>query len=438
MNFNVTRSQRTYDHRLRDLVRVSDNRNIVADFGVPRSTALGWLRGEYGSVVAADVFDMDQVRLQQEILALRRRVRILGAIIGLHLAIVRILDVRLDWTRLPEGTAKTRLLRAIDRAQGVLWLRGALRVLCLSRSRYHQWRQAEQICELDDQASCPRSTPTRLTAVEVLTMKEMTEAPEYRHVSTGRLAILAQRLGRVFAAPATWYKLVRERAWRRPRGRIHPAKPKHGIRACMPDELWHVDMTVIRLLDGTKVYLHAVIDNFSRRILAWRVTDGFAVATTVTILDDAVRGAVTRDESPTVVADAGVENVNAGVDGLIETGLLRRVLALRDVTFSNSMIEAWWRILKHQWLFLNTLDSVETVSRLVDFYVKAHNSEIPHSAFRGRTPDEIYYGWGQGVPAQLEGAKRQARAARLRANQATWCGVCSQPTLTTTTTLAVA
>ena len=178
MNVKVTRSQRTYEHRSRDLARVSGNPNIVADFGVPRSSALGWRRGEYGSVVTADVFDMDQVRLQQEILALRGRVRILGAIIRLHLAILGILDVRLDWTRLPEGTAKTRLLRAIDRAQGVLSLQGALRVLCLSRSRYHQWRQAEQICELDDQASCPRSTPTRLTAVEVLSMKEMPEAPE--------------------------------------------------------------------------------------------------------------------------------------------------------------------------------------------------------------------------------------------------------------------
>ena len=150
MKFNVTRSQRTYDHRLRDLVRISGNPNIVADLGVPRSTALGWLRGEYGSVVTADVFDMNQVKLQQEILALRHRLRILGAIIRLHLAILRTLNVRLDWTRLPEGTAKTQLLRAIDRGQGVFSLRGALRVLCLSRSRYHQWRQAEQICELDD------------------------------------------------------------------------------------------------------------------------------------------------------------------------------------------------------------------------------------------------------------------------------------------------
>jgi putative transposase len=40
--------------------------------------------------------------------------------------------------------------------------------------------------------------------------------------------------------------------------------------------MWHIDATVIRLLDGTRAYLHAVTDNFSRRILAWRVADTFA------------------------------------------------------------------------------------------------------------------------------------------------------------------
>ena len=101
------------------------------------------------------------------------------------------------------------MLRAIDRAQGALSLRGALSVLHLSPSRYHQWRRAEQVCELDDEVSCPQSTPTRLTAAEILAMKQMVEPPEYRHVPTSRLAILAQRLGKVFAAPATWYKLAR-------------------------------------------------------------------------------------------------------------------------------------------------------------------------------------------------------------------------------------
>ena len=47
-----------------------------------------------------------------------------------------------------------------------------------------------------------------------------------------------------------------------------------------------------------------------------------------------------------MLADAGVENVNAQVDNLITAGVLRRVLALTELKFSNSMIEAWWRSLK--------------------------------------------------------------------------------------------
>ena len=162
-----------------------------------------------------------------------------GAFIRLLVALLRALDVRLAGTRLPEGAAKARPMRAIDRVQGILSLRVVLRILRLSPSRYHQWRRAERVCELDDEASCPRSTPRRLTAAEVLAIKEIVESPEYRHVPTGRLAILAQRLGRVFVAPTTWYRLVRERAWRRPRARIHPAKLRNGVRAATPDEVYY-------------------------------------------------------------------------------------------------------------------------------------------------------------------------------------------------------
>src|SRR6185295_11051488 len=124
---------------------------------------------------------------------------------------------------------------------------------------------------------------------------------------------------------------------------------------------WHIDTTVIRLLDGSRVYLHAVIDNFSRRILAWRVAETFAPANSVAVLVEAGQGATPSATTPVVLADAGVENVNAQVDELITTGVLRRVLAFTELKFSNSMIEAWWRSLKHQWLFLHSLDSVTTV-----------------------------------------------------------------------------
>jgi len=68
---------------------------------------------------------------------------------------------------------------------------------------------------------------------------------------------------------------------------VHPGKPKVGVRTTRADEIWHIDTTVIRLLDGTRTYLHAVIDNFSRRILAWRIADTFAPVSSVAVLLDA-------------------------------------------------------------------------------------------------------------------------------------------------------
>jgi transposase InsO family protein len=267
-------------------------------------------------------------------------------------------------------------------------------------------------------------SPHRLTPSEIQVIEDMVTSPDYRHVPTGTLAVLGQRLGKVWASTSTWYRLVRRFGWRRPRLRVHPAKPKIGLRTTCPDETWHIDTTVIRLLDGTRAYVHAVIDNFSRRILAWRVADTFAPGNSVAVLLEASRGATTSETTPLVLADAGVENVNAQVDELITTGVLRRVLAFTELKFSNSLIEAWWRSLKHQWLFLHPLDNVATVRRLVAFYVDQHNRVLPHSAFRGQTPDEMYFGTGDAVPEDLSSRAATARHTRHEANRAATCGTC--------------
>ena len=164
--------------------------------------------------------------------------------------------------------------------------------------------------------------------------------------------------------------------------------------------------------------------NFSRRILAWRVADTFAPVNSVAVLVEASRGATPSEATPVVLADAGVENVNAQVDELITTGVLRRVLAFTDLKFSNSIIEAWWGSLKHQCLFLHSLDSVSTVRRLVAFYVDQHNRVLPHSAFQGQTPDEMYFGTGGAVPADLQSDAAATRRTRVEANRSASCEIC--------------
>jgi len=69
---------------------------------------------------------------------------------------------------------------------------------------------------------------------------------------------------------------------------------------------------MIRLLDGTRAYLHAVIDNFSRRVLGWRVADTFAPGSTVAVLLEATRGTTRTASTPVVVADAAWKRQRAG------------------------------------------------------------------------------------------------------------------------------
>ena len=402
------RTQQRYDHRLRQLVQSTGNVDLARQYGVPASTARGWLQKSAVDVVTLDVLNQETVQLQNEVLQLRKRLTRLITLLRLIVTALKISEFSMDRMRIPEGKKKQRLLNAIDKSRIHFSLRAVLRVISLSNSRYKAWQNGDPCC-LDDQTTCPRKIPQQLTPQEVSTIRDMVTSYEYRHVPTGTLARLAQRLGKVFVSATTWYRLVREHKWRRGRQPVYPAKPKTGIRATRATEIWHVDMTLIRLLDVSRAYLHAVIDNFSRRILAWQVRESFHPAVTAQLLLNASRNV---DTQANVVVDRGVENFNKAVDQVVETKLLKRLLAQTDIRFSNSFIESWWRVLKHQWLYLNHLDSVTNVQKLVSFYVEQHNQYLPHSAFDAQTPDEMYFGTGAEIPKQLEEDRVAARTAR--------------------------
>ncbi len=108
------------------------------------------------------------------------------------------------------------------------------------------------------------------------------------------------------------------------------------------------------------------------------------------------------------------------------TAIAARVLAQVEIPESNSMIGAFWRSLRHQWLYLHDLDSLATVRRLVDFYIAEHNAVIPHAAFDGQTPDEIYFD-RPSVASELSARRTAARSARLDLNRSRSCEVCRPP-----------
>jgi hypothetical protein len=113
------------------------------------------------------VADLTEPELRQEILKLQRRVEKLAALLRLALALLRASGFRLSGERLPDGPTKLWIPRAVDGARDCMPLRAILRFLGLSPTRFQAWRRRQTACALDDQSSCPRTTPHRLTLPEV-------------------------------------------------------------------------------------------------------------------------------------------------------------------------------------------------------------------------------------------------------------------------------
>ena len=69
-----------------------------------------------------------------------------------------------------------------------------------------------------------------------------------------------------------------------------------------------------------------------------------------------------------------------------------------------------------------------TLQKLIEFYVDEHNIRFPHSAFRGQTPNEMYFDTGNHIPKELEASRKAARESRMEVNRTASCPTCEQRT----------
>lgn len=122
-------------------------------------------------------------------------------------------------------------------------------------------------------------------------------------------------------------------------------------------------MTVVNLSPDRKLYIQAVFDNFSRYVLAWRVSDSISAAGTVAVLALAKKNALEMGELITVLTDPGTENNNQLVERYTLSQNMQRVLARVEVHYSNSMIESLFRMLKNNFLYHQNIRNIEDLER---------------------------------------------------------------------------
>lgn len=128
-----------------------------------------------------------------------------------------------------------------------------------------------------------------------------------------------------------------------------------------------------------------------------------------------------------LVSDKGTENTAKVISTYCSPPRsIHHVLAKTDIRESNSMIEAFFRSLKNNYLyFQGKLSDVSQAQKCLRFYIEQHNTKLPHSAFNGATPEDIMSNTWEKKKIEIDNLKTKALQNRKATYRLMACGVCA-------------
>ena len=154
-----------------------------------------------------------------------------------------------------------------------------------------------------------------------------------------------------------------------------------------PNQAWAMDITYIPMARGF-VYLAAVVDWFSRRVLAWRLS----ITMEVDFCLEAVEEALAKHGKPEIFnTDQGSQFTSAAFTGLLQDNAIAISMDGKGSWRDNVFVERLWRSVKYEEVYLRAYDSVSEARSSIGRYLGFYNGKRPHSSLDARTPDHAYF-----------------------------------------------
>lgn len=293
---------------------------------------------------------------------------------------------------------KEQIVHTIKQARKAITLNRAIRLMGISATTYRMWAMEVFFkCNHSVSKLCNNAYPHQLTVKEIRKMYKLLSNPKLIHWSILALAYWGKKRSILHVHQNTWYKYARLMEIKRIRYKKTHYKYEIGLRAKKPNEKWHADITELQLGNGLTYYIYLVVDNFSRYIISWRIADKICAKTRLETFKEAVDKAKRmkiKRKATELIVDGGTENNNKKVEAFIEEQKtpLRKLIALKDIERSNSMVEALNRTLKYQYLFPKNIFNPTQLYSVMNWSVSDYNTKRPHGALNGLTPAEAHYG----------------------------------------------
>lgn len=170
-----------------------------------------------------------------------------------------------------------------------------------------------------------------------------------------------------------------------PQHKIYPYLLR-GVNVIRPNQVWSTDITYIRLPRGF-VYLAAVIDWYSRKVLAWRLSNTLDSGFCVDCLEQSLHAYGTPEIFNT---DQGCQFTSDAFTGVLKLHAVAISMDGRGRALDNIFVERLWRNVKHEDVYLKGYANVPELLLGLTDYFELYNTERPHQSLSYRTPDQVY------------------------------------------------
>lgn len=153
-----------------------------------------------------------------------------------------------------------------------------------------------------------------------------------------------------------------------------------------PDHVWSTDITYIKLLGGF-AYCTAIIDWYSRYVIAWRISNTLDTSFCLEALEEALE----KGKPEIFNTDQGVQFTSLAFTGILEKANIKISMDSRGRALDNIFVERLWRTLKYEDIYLKDYGSVKEVRDGLKIYFHFYNNERPHQSLNYRYPKDVYF-----------------------------------------------
>lgn len=182
-----------------------------------------------------------------------------------------------------------------------------------------------------------------------------------------------------------------------PEHKVYPYLMR-GLDITEPNQVWCADVTYIPMRRGF-LYLVAVMDWYSRKVLSWRLSNTLDAEFCVAALEEAFG----KYGKPAIFnTDQGSQFTSLAFTQALKDAGVNISMDGKGRWMDNIMIERLWRTLKYECVYLNAYETGSEARKGIEKWVRRYNEERPHSSLDDRTPDEAYWKLPRaGYPVQV-------------------------------------